>query len=143
VFCVCHTTNKFTLSGCSQSLMCFASTITLYNHHFIIIPLAPSSAAVRLRLWSSSEVNARLTDFFGVHFKTLLPRGLSSRLEVTSCQGTISRVRRSVAPETLLINKGNVFHLNRCYSTSVRCYDLSLWEFYGFYCRRCAVMTVR
>jgi hypothetical protein len=76
-----------------------------------------SSAAVRLRLWSS---------VFGFRFSgerwALLPRGLSTRLEVTSCQGTISRVRRSVDPETLVTDSGNVFHLFRCHSTAVRCY---------------------
>jgi hypothetical protein len=90
----------------------FAYTITPYIHHFIIIPLAPSSAAVRLRLWSS---------VFGERW-ALSPKGLSSRLEVTSCQGTISRVRRSVAPETLVTDSCNVFHLIRCHSTAVRCY---------------------
>jgi hypothetical protein len=109
---VCHATNKFTSSGYSGYLLSFAYTITPYNHHFIIMPLAPSSAAVRLRLWSS---------VFGLRW-ALLPRGLSSRLEVTSCQGTISRVRRTVAPETLVIDSGNVFHLIRCHSTVVRCY---------------------
>jgi hypothetical protein len=128
-----HATNKFSLSGCSGYLLSFACTITLYKHHFIIIPLAPSSAVVRLNSGLRFSVNAGL----------FLPRGLSSRLAVTSCQGTISRVRRSVAPETLLINNGNVFRLSHCYSMAVRCYDLSLWEFCGFYCSRCAAMTVR
>jgi hypothetical protein len=119
------------MSGCSESLLYFACTLM----YFIIITcdsnlqyhltIQLSLMAARLRL-SSSAVFARLS--------SLLPRGLSSRLEVASCQGTISRVRRSVAPETLLINNGNVFHLSRCCSTSVRCYDLSLWEFYGLYC---------
>jgi hypothetical protein len=58
---VYHATNDFTLSGCSESLIRFSYTITLYNHHFVIIPLAPSSAAVRLRLLSSITVIPRLT----------------------------------------------------------------------------------
>jgi hypothetical protein len=73
------------------------------------------------------------TIFSGGHAKTLVfgfrfsaelyyQGVLSSRLEVTSCQGTISRVRRSVAPETLVTGSGNVFHLIRCHSTAVRCY---------------------
>jgi hypothetical protein len=57
------------LSGCSESLLYFAYTITPYNHHFIIIPLAPSSAAVRLRL-PSSGFNARLSFFDHGHIKT-------------------------------------------------------------------------
>jgi hypothetical protein len=46
---------------CSGYLLSFTYTITPYNRHFIIVPLAPSSAAVRLRLWSSGfRANAGL-----------------------------------------------------------------------------------
>jgi hypothetical protein len=57
---VCHVTNNFTSSGCSESLMRFAYTITLYHHHYLAGSRL-SSAAARLRLLSSITVISRLT----------------------------------------------------------------------------------
>jgi hypothetical protein len=162
VMCILgYAANNFWPSRMWRVFIYFAHT--LIQSHFIIVPLAPSSAAVRLRVPSSMTVVPRLSDFFPwsrllqdwltslavtsrltlqmqyllISIQPLLinepfvttfseETRLLSRLEVTFYQGTILRVRRSVAPETLFINHGDVFHLSRCYSTSRRCYGLSL-----------------
>jgi hypothetical protein len=59
---VCHATNNFTSSGCSESLLHFAYTITLYNYgtSYVGESARLSSAAFIPRLLSSITVVPRL-----------------------------------------------------------------------------------
>ncbi|PNF36338.1 hypothetical protein B7P43_G00516 [Cryptotermes secundus] len=59
-----------------------------------------------------------------------LHKAHADSIEDTPHQGSISRVRQSVASGTLPIDyTDNVFRLIRCYSKI----DLSLWELYSFH----------
>jgi hypothetical protein len=64
----------------------------------------------------------------------LLYKALADSIEDTPRHGSISRVQQSVALGTLLIDYiGNVFRLIRCYSMTIRCYDLSLRDLHNFH----------
>jgi hypothetical protein len=121
-----------------------------YNVQLLLLVI---SFAISLGFWSSIQysVFCILYSVFSVQYSVFsiqsMPGSLykphADSIENTSRQGSISRVQQSVASETLLIDNGNVFRLIRCYSTEIICYDLSLWDFYNFYCSCCAEMTVR
>jgi hypothetical protein len=114
---VYHTTNRFTLSGCSESLLRFACTLM----HFTIIT-CDSNLQYHLAsgpiLWCA-DYNCLQRRSSQDWLCLFLRRTSPDRIWDTVLQCSVSRVQQSVALETLLIDDGNVFRLSRCYSTGL------------------------